>query len=93
MDAAHGRQTRGGGTGGRVPRSRKISGGRPPEICYFSIFFPGTFSTFAFSNIFEIKWPKSKEKLNFGDRWVWVPQPMNPSPQTKLGGDAPGCLQ
>ena len=22
--------------------------------------------------IFKIKWPKSEEKINFGDRWVWL---------------------
>ena len=45
-----------GGTGGRIPRSRKISGGRPPRNydTYFSIFFVlGTFANFAFSNIFK----------------------------------------
>ena len=25
-------------------------------------------------NIFKIKWPKSEEKINFGGRWVWVPE-------------------
>ena len=23
-------------------------------------------------NIFQIKWPKSEEKINFGGRWVWL---------------------
>ena len=87
----HGRRKR-GGTGGRVPRSRKISGGRPPQkLWYFSIFFLDTYENFVFFTIFKIKWPKSEEKLNFGGRWVWVP--MNPSPQTKVCGDAPAELQ
>ena len=34
---AHGRRKR--GTGGRVPRSRKISGGRPPEIMILQYLF------------------------------------------------------
>ena len=68
--------------GGRVPHSRKISGGRPPRNYDISVSF---FSTQV--DIFKIKWPKSEEKLNFGGTWVWVP--MNPSPQTKLRGDAP----
>ena len=68
----------GGGTGGRVPRSRKINGGRPPRNYAISAYF---FFIGIFSNMFEIKWPKSEEKLNFGGRWVWVP--MNPSPQNK----------
>ena len=59
-----------GGTGGRVPRSRKISGGRPPRNYDISVsfFLIGAIANFAFSNIFEIKWPKSEEKLNFGGR-------------------------
>ena len=68
-----------GGTGGRVPRSRKISGGRPPRSYNRSeYFFLKCLQFFPFSNIFEIKWPKSEKKLNFWGRWVWVP--MNPSP-------------
>ena len=66
------------GTGGRVPRSQKISGGRPPRNDYIlASFFLHTDENFAFSTIFKIKCPKSEEKLNFGGRWVWVP--MNPS--------------
>ena len=57
-----------GETGGRVPRSRKISGGRPPEMMYFSIFFLDTLENFAFSTIFKIKWSKSEETLNLGVR-------------------------
>ena len=59
----------GEGTGGRVPRSRKISGGLPPRNHYISVsFFLDTCDNFAFSTIFKIKWPKSEEKLNFGGR-------------------------
>ena len=60
---------RSGGTGGRVPRSRKISGGRPPQkLRYFSIFFLHMYANCALSNIFKINWPKSKEILNFWGR-------------------------
>ena len=38
-----------------------------------AMFFPDTYYSFAFLNIFKIKWPKSEGKLNFGGRWVWVP--------------------
>ena len=84
---AHGRRNWGGGAGGRVLRSRKIS--VPPEIMIFKYLFFLTYiyENVAFSNIFKTKWPKSEEKLTFGGRWAWVPK--NPSPQTKLRGDAP----
>ena len=36
------------------------------------------YTSFAFSNIFKIKWPKSESKFNFRDRCVWVP--MNRTP-------------
>ena len=45
----------GGGDGGRVPRSRKISGDVPPEIMIFQYTFIDTFPNFVFSNIFEFK--------------------------------------
>ena len=57
-----------GGPGGRVPRSRKISGGRSPRNDDIFAFFLETHENFAFSTIFKIKWPKSEEKLNFGGR-------------------------
>ena len=76
------------GGGGRVPRSRKISRGRPPRSYAISASFFLTNENFAFSTILKIKWPKSEEKLNFGGRQVWMP--MSPSPQTKLRGGAPG---
>ena len=79
----------GGGGGGRVPRSRKISGGRPPRNYDFSVSFFLTHENFAFANTFKIKWSKPEEKFNFEGRWAWVP--MNPSPQTKLRGDALVC--
>ena len=53
----HGRRKRGEGTGGRVPRSRKISGDAPPPR-YYDIslsFFLDTYANFTFSNIFKIK--------------------------------------
>ena len=55
-----------GGTGGRVPRSRKISGEHHPRNYHISASFFDTYENFAFSTIFKIKWPKSEEKLNFG---------------------------
>ena len=54
-----------GGKGGRVPRSQKISGDVPQTLRYFSIFFLETYINFAFMyNNFEIKGPKSEEKLH-----------------------------
>ena len=44
----------------------------------------------AFFIIFKIKWPKFEEKLILGLHRLGCPKQMNPSPQTKLGGDAPG---
>ena len=80
-----------GGTGGpgRVSRSRKISGGRPPrnDDRYFSIIFLDASENFAFSTIFKTKWSKSEEKLKFGGRWVWVP--MNPSSPNKTSWRRP----
>ena len=38
VTSVHGRRKR-GGTGGRVPRRRKISGGRPPRIYDISVSF------------------------------------------------------
>ena len=77
----------GGRGGGRVLRSRKISGERPPRNddisvgTYLPTFFLDTYENFAFSTIFKIKWPKSEEKLNFGGRWVWVPMIFRPPKQ------------
>ena len=82
----HGRRKRGDG-GTRPPQSKNQWGTSPPEIMIFQHLFLDTCKQFAFSTIFKIKWPKSEERLNFGGRWVWVP--MNPSPQTKIRGDAP----
>ena len=68
---SHGRRKRGGGDGRTRPRSRKISGGRYPRNHNISgYFFLDTFANFALFNIFEIKWLKSEEKINYGDRWV-----------------------
>ena len=82
----HGRRKRGDG-GTRPPQSKNQRGDIPPEIM-ISVSFFLTHGNFAFSAIFKIKWPKSKQKPNFGGRWVLVP--MDPSPQTKLSGDAAG---
>ena len=58
-----------GGDGGtRSPQSNNQRGTSPQKLCYFSIFFLNTFANSALSNIFEIKWSKSEEKLNFGGR-------------------------
>ena len=75
--------------GGRRDASlavEKLSEDVSPRDDDISVFFIDTYDNFAFSNIFKIKWPKSEEKLNFVGGWAWVP--MNPSPQTKLRGDA-----
>ena len=78
----------GGTGGGRVPRSQKISGGRLPRNDYISASFLDKNGKFCIFHHFQNKVTEIREKLNFGCRWVWVP--MNPSPQTKLRGDAPG---
>ena len=53
------------GDGETRPTSRYISGARPPEQRIFQHFV----SRIQFC-IFEIKWPKSKEKLNAGFGWL-----------------------
>ena len=68
-----------GGMGDASPAVEKSAGDVPPEIMIFQYLCLDTFANIAFSNIFEIKWSKSEEKLNFGGRWVWVPN-MNPPP-------------
>ena len=78
--AVQGMGVESGGRGTRPPQS-KNQRGTSPEIMIFQYLFLETFANFEFSNIFEIKWPKSEEKLNFGGRWVWMP--MNPSPPNK----------
>ena len=75
-----------GGTGDASPAVEKSARDVPPEIMIFQYLFFLTHGNFAFFNIFKIKWPKFEEKQNFRDRWTWMP--MNPSPQTKLRGDA-----
>ena len=65
-----------GGTGGRVPRSQKISGGRSPRFSVISIFqylFSSHMKTLHFQTFLKIKWLKSEEKLNFWGRWISVP--------------------
>ena len=79
------RRHRRGSRGSGLPHFKKTRVSTPQKFGYFSNFFLEVFF-FAFSYIFKIKWPKSEEKLNFGGRWVWVP--MNPTPQSKLRGDA-----
>ena len=61
----------------RTPALLKTAGDDPPEIWTFQLvptylFLETYFLAFSLSHIFKIKWPKSKEKLNFGGRWVWV---------------------
>ena len=70
----HGRRKRGGGDGGDAsPAVEKSARDVPPEIMIFKYLFSSCICKFDIFNIFEIKWPKSEEKLNFGSRWVWVP--------------------
>ena len=54
-----------GGDGGTRPPQPKNQGGCPPRNYDISVSFLDTYSNFAFSNIFKIKWPKSDEKLDF----------------------------
>ena len=77
--SCEGRRRR-GGTRGSTPRNLDIS-------VYF--FFLETYKILHFPNIFKMKWPKSKEKLNFWGRWVWMPMNPTPPPQSKFRGDAP----
>ena len=57
----------GEGDGGTRPRSRKISGGRPPRNDDISAsFFLDADDNIASSTILKIKWPKSEEQLNLG---------------------------
>ena len=71
--------TGGGGRGGRDPPLLKTAGfDSSQKFGHFSIFFLKTYKMFEFSNIFQTKWPKSEEKLNFGGRWVWVPMTLTP---------------
>ena len=57
-----------GGRGDVSPAVEKSAGDVPLRNCDTSvgIIFIDTCANFALSNIFEIKWPKSEEKLNFG---------------------------
>ena len=68
----------GGGRGDASPAVKNQRGTSPRNYDISVSFFLDTFTYFAFSNLFEIKWPKSEEELNFWGSWVWVP--MNPSP-------------
>ena len=48
-------------------------------LFYFLLFLP----------IFEIKWPKSEEKLNFGGRWFWSRPRGRPWQEDFSGQEAP----
>ena len=63
-----GRRKRGGGV---RPLSRNQRG-RPHKLGHFSIFLT-RIKILHLPNLLQIKWPKSRKKLGFGDRWVWVP--------------------
>ena len=77
----------------------KTAGDDPPEIRIFQCLLE-TYSLFAFSNIFKIKWLKFEEELNFGGWWVWArflqiglggyESAPPPPPQSKLCGNALG---
>ena len=54
----------GGGRGTRIPEPKNQQG-CPPDFFMSVFFFLDTYNIFTFSNIFQIKWPKSEEKLNF----------------------------
>ena len=61
----------------RNPHFWKPLGTTPRNLDISDFFLKRRHTFFAFSNIFQIRWPKSEEKLNFGGRWIWVP--MNPT--------------
>ena len=59
--------------GGRPGPAVGKSAGTTPRNYDISVSFFLAHESFAFSNIFKIKWPKSEEKLNFGGRLALVP--------------------
>ena len=74
-----GAESGGGGRRDASPAVQKSAGMSSQKRGYFSNFFLDTYDdNFALSNVFKIKWSKSEEKLNFGDRWAWVS--LNPIP-------------
>ena len=54
-----------GVAGLRTSALLKTAGNDSPQFWIGISFFFKTYTKFAFSNIFKIKWPKSEEKLNF----------------------------
>ena len=67
-----------GGWAGVSTQSKKSAGDDPHIFfyIYIAVSFLDTFTTYAFFNIFKIKWSKSEETLNFGGRCVLVSQPV-----------------
>ena len=57
-----------GGHGGRVPRSRKISGGRPPEIMIFQYLFLHIWK-FCIFHHFQNKVAEIRGETKFWGRW------------------------
>ena len=82
MSAAAGRG--GGGTG---PPGSNFWGSSPRNRDFWRFFPEYMLKILDFPIFFEIKWPKSEEKLEFGGKWVWRTW-INP-PQSKLRGGAP----
>ena len=80
-----------GETVGRVPRSRKISGGRPPEMMIFQQLFFDTYSFFSIFHHFQNKVAEIRGETKF---WGLVGLGAYESvpPQRKLRGDAPGSF-
>ena len=70
------RRRRGVGGGGR-DHALENREGRPVRNLDISVL--ETYTIFAFSNIFQIKWPKSEQKQFFLGRLVWVPINLTPS--------------
>ena len=61
----------GGGGESQDPCTFENRGDDPQKCGYCSILFlKRRYQFFAFSKIFQTKWPNSEEKLHFGGRWV-----------------------
>ena len=58
-----------GGTGDASPWL-KSEGDVPPKIMIFMDIFKELNKNFTLFKMFKIKWPKSKDKTEFGGRWV-----------------------
>ena len=59
----------GGDAGGVSPPVRNSGGMSPQKSRFLKKILCIFLKIFRFSNVFQIKWPKSEEKSEFGGRW------------------------